>query len=530
MIKGLGLSGSLNEAGKIKIGKKGEKKVSTEGKEFRQPVKFDHFEIVTTEKDEHGDFILDKVLMDKLIESKTGMVNSKGELIGIPIRLLFNDVHRNFPTSLVSYVNGKMNCRGDGEKAFKRVDEFKKTHKCPCDRIKDGYDGTDKCKPFGTLTCFIDGTGLFGQAHRFRTTSKNTVNGILGGMQLISKATNGRLAGVPLMLTMTSKTASIPGGGSTTVYILSICYRGSMSDLRQDALGLSNEEKTYLIEMDSDFSDAETEKDIADEFYPSAGIKEVKPSSSSDTEKTKQENDKKSDKESDKELETDNDPGQGENNDGNLDSGEELLFSAEEIEDMKPVGSYRALYERFEIEKNLESAIKLSKRLKKSNLMYWLIKNYSDVEFEKNAQKPVIEELVKDVLTSVHGEGSGSGEEKEKSVEKTGKQEKPKEEKGDSEINVLMPERESDDSGMIQKTQLREIVTLKNSLQLLGLLVNNPSAWGYMVSFFADSDGKPLTSAKGLTINQANNFIAMMTEMEDKKIAAKDLPDGPIPF
>ncbi len=56
MIKNLTLQ--LNEAGKIKIGRKGKQITSAQGNEFRPPEKLDHFQLVTTEKDTEGDFQL----------------------------------------------------------------------------------------------------------------------------------------------------------------------------------------------------------------------------------------------------------------------------------------------------------------------------------------------------------------------------------------------------------------------------------------------------------------------------------------
>jgi len=94
----------LNEAGKIKIGKKGAEVESKEGRKFRQPMRLDHFIITTTEKDENGDFIEDVELMDKIKESGRSMVNKDGNIIGIPIRLLYDDNELNFPNRYASYV------------------------------------------------------------------------------------------------------------------------------------------------------------------------------------------------------------------------------------------------------------------------------------------------------------------------------------------------------------------------------------------------------------------------------------------
>jgi len=274
----------LNSAGLIKIGVKGEMVTSSGGVDFRKPQKLDHFLITTTERDENGDFIVDTELQNKILKGGTGRVNAAGNLIGIPIRLLYNDTDDNFPTQYACYASGKLVCSGDGEKSKKRLDDFTKEHPCPCARIAPGYEGKDRCKPTGKLTCIIDEAGLFGQAHTFRTTSMNSVRGILGGLELLKTATKGRLAGLPLMLTMNAKQTQTPSGAPTTVFVVSICYRGSMTELRQEVLTILAQEKQYLIGMDDINTTtldpttvgiqpgSEEEKEFVEEFFPDAVV------------------------------------------------------------------------------------------------------------------------------------------------------------------------------------------------------------------------------------------------------------------
>ena len=59
----------LPEFGKIKAGTKGEEAVSSQGNNFRLPIKLNHYIITTTERDEEGNLILDTDLMDRLKES-----------------------------------------------------------------------------------------------------------------------------------------------------------------------------------------------------------------------------------------------------------------------------------------------------------------------------------------------------------------------------------------------------------------------------------------------------------------------------
>jgi hypothetical protein len=285
MIKGI--TRKLNEAGKIKIGKKGKPATSSGGTDYRLPEKLDHFRITTTERDGEGDLIDDIALMSILkgamAEKTETILNSNGDIIGIPIRLLYNDTELNFPTRLASYNNGKCVCYGDGETSYNRMDEFKSPKPCPCKKYDPDYSGKDKCKANGKLTCIIDAAGMFGQAHVFRTTSINSVQGIIGGIELIKAATNGRISGLPLLLMLNAKSTTIPTtGAQTKVYVVSICYRGSMSDLQKKCLQITNENAQFLLSMDkiekdakesgSDFIPAEEEHDFQAEFYPESVI------------------------------------------------------------------------------------------------------------------------------------------------------------------------------------------------------------------------------------------------------------------
>lgn len=279
MIKNL--PNRLNAAGNIKIGVKGKEITSKEGNVFRPPQRLDHFILTTTERDESGDFVIDEKLMQSLKE-KGGLVNSAGNLVGIPIRLLYEDINLNFPTRYVSYVSGKLSCTGDGVESTKRLDNFEKKHPCPCDRLNPEYDKKDKCKASGKLTVIIDNANLFGQCHVFRTTSINSVMGIMGGLNLIRTATKGHIAGIPLYLVVNNKTTTIPGQGSTTtVQVVSVCYRGSMEDLRDATIKLIEQDKQFLIGMSALEKEAyemgldavitpEEEADFVAEFMPDA--------------------------------------------------------------------------------------------------------------------------------------------------------------------------------------------------------------------------------------------------------------------
>ena len=278
MIKGL--VRRLNEAGKIKIGKKSENELPTKaGGTFRPPERLDHFIVTTTEKDANGDLVVDKALMKALSEDQDTVKNEKGEIVGIPIRLIYDDTELNFPTRLAAYEKGILTCYGDGESAYSRLSEFKNSKQCPCSRLDSG-----ECKYNGKLTCVIDAAEMFGQVHVFRTTSFNSVHGIIGGIELVKTATGGKIAGLPLMLMLNNKSTTIPKTGQpTTIQVVSVCYRGTMSSLQKKCLQMASENAQFLLGMQEIERDArnmgvgdvvsdEEDRDFQEEFYPESII------------------------------------------------------------------------------------------------------------------------------------------------------------------------------------------------------------------------------------------------------------------
>ena len=281
-----GLMPALLEVGKIKIGMKGEEREKQGGGTYRLPVKLDHFRITTNERDEDGDFIVDEALTNSLVAlandgvDPSAKVDKSGNLVRIPVRLLYDDIDLNFPTRYASYVGGKCSCSGDGEKAITR--DGRETP-CPCPRLDQGYKEPDKCKVNGTLSCIVAGAESIGGCHKLRTTSKNTAMSILGSLAVIKAATGGILAFLPLSLVVQPKTTTIPGeGGTTTVYIVSVVYSGTISKLQRQALEMAQSKAAYRLNMEGIESEArlmleqtttseEEEKDIQEEFYPAAG-------------------------------------------------------------------------------------------------------------------------------------------------------------------------------------------------------------------------------------------------------------------
>lgn len=266
---------SLPEHGKIKSGTKGEEVISTGGKKFRLPQKLDHYIITTTERDHETDLlILEDELMDKLKKDKA-LIDTKKNLTSIPIRLLYNDIDLNFHTRNACYVGGKCVCSGDGETAKTRDG---RDVECPCNKINYDYEGKDKCKVNGKLFVVVDGTETVGACHILRTTSKNTVRSILGGLTFIKASSGGLLAFLPLHLMLKPMTVDT-GNGIRTIYVSSIVFRGSIENLQTKSLEMARSKAKYLIAMDSVEDKArqvlenstesdQEQKDVQAEFYP----------------------------------------------------------------------------------------------------------------------------------------------------------------------------------------------------------------------------------------------------------------------
>ncbi len=404
MIKNLQLQ--LNEAGKIKIGIKGDTVTTKGGKDFRLPQKIDHFILTTTEKSESGDFLPDNALMDRIKENNTGMLNEQGNLVGIPIRLLYDDIEQNFPTRYACYNGKNCSCYGDGEKAFKRLDDYKKEYPCPCQRLEPEYEGKDCCKPNGRLICMIDEAGLFGQAHVFRTTSINSIKGICAGMELIKVATKGRIAGLPLMLVLTTKQTDYG-----PVYIASVCYRGTMDALRDSVRELALKERDYLLEIPQATKPTvvtpgtEEELDFVEEFYPDAAMDSSEPETETTPDQEEgisAEPEPESVPEPKPEPDTADIPEEAKKPEAKATPGQEEKIP----EEAKPhilddQSSYGRLYNRFIIAVALnkkEDAAKFAKRMTREYLISFFENVRPEIKLPEPPRKPELLDLINTVL------------------------------------------------------------------------------------------------------------------------------------
>lgn len=294
---------TLRELGKIKIGMKGPMRESKQGNKFQPPVKLDHFLITTTEIGTDGNFIPDVELMNSIAEATD---QDASKLKRIPVRLLFDDIELNFRGRYAAYNGKTVWCSGDGETALRLLDEKKPAseqyseRECPCENLEQDFKGTPKCKINGVLSVLIDGAGSLGGVWKFRTTSFNSHDALIGSLLFVHRAAGGRLAGIPLMMTVSPKVVADPTGRQQTIHVVGLEFNGTLDNLRDQVLQIATAqaqaglqvaqietEARRLLESSPDrvFSDDDVE-DISDEFYPDENSPTIsEPTASGDNEK-----------------------------------------------------------------------------------------------------------------------------------------------------------------------------------------------------------------------------------------------------
>lgn len=265
MIKNLPIR--LPEFGKIKIGRKGRPIESKSGTKYSPPEKLDHFIVTTMERDEDDNFQRD--------ESIHALPNIGAEPKSIPVRLVYNSVEANFPNRWACYQGKTAWCTGDGETAQRLGDDGKRFEvECTCERASPDYEpAKDRCKASGALSVMIDGAGEVGGVHTFRTTSYNSVVGLVSCMVFI-KETVGRLAGIPLNMKVFPKKVEVKGK-ALTVYIVGLFFSGSTDDMGRHALEAADiatpKELPEHVAPEGQALPGDDERDIAPEFYPQTG-------------------------------------------------------------------------------------------------------------------------------------------------------------------------------------------------------------------------------------------------------------------
>lgn len=269
----------LFEVGKIKIGRKGDKRQKKDGSgEWQLPVKLDHFIVTTLDRGADCNFLVNTAI-HKIIGEKPKI---------LPIRLLFNDIGMNFQSRYSCYNGATVFCSGDGESAMQlQKDGSRKEVQCPCHRQESTYSGRDVCKLNGSLSCLIDCANIVGGVFKFRTTGYNSVTAITSSLALIKTRTGGILADIPLVLTVGPKACTNPKTGDPiTIQVVCVMFKGSMEELRQKALEYKTSDAQFFARLErveeearklisADAALIDEAGDISEEFYPEEPAKEA---------------------------------------------------------------------------------------------------------------------------------------------------------------------------------------------------------------------------------------------------------------
>lgn len=277
------LTPGLAILGHIKIGRKGEKRVSKSGGTYSIPQKLDHFVITHRERGSDDNFIVDETLTKKI----------GGEVREINIRLLFDDIELNFPHRLACYVtqsdlkkhfgiesrSKRCYCTGNGREATRlQKDGSKETMECnplACE-IYNGQIGDIKCKALARLIFTLPDMDYVGGCYDFVTSSMETIRNIKGSILYILQKTQGILAGIPLQLRMYAATDESEKG-QVKNWKVTIVYAGKEEQLidivKQIAHARSRsyvDIKRLQIEAQKaiEYIENAEEGDIAEEFYP----------------------------------------------------------------------------------------------------------------------------------------------------------------------------------------------------------------------------------------------------------------------
>jgi len=260
----------LSERYKVRIGQKGNQKTRSG---HLLPEKLDHFIITSGEKDAAGRLVQDDEMM-KLIGK-----NCKE----LDIVLMFDDIELNFQTSYAYYTGTTCACRGDGEKAMRRIKDRQPCDPyevpCPCELQEPDKNGNRRCKPTGRLVFILAKAPRVGGSAVFRTTSWNSIRNIQSSLALIASMTGGVLSGIPLKLTLRPQTVTTPLGKQMKAYVVNVEYDGPPQQLLEVGVKyaqarLAGKERMAIIEarerkLLATYQESPEEvQEIREEFYP----------------------------------------------------------------------------------------------------------------------------------------------------------------------------------------------------------------------------------------------------------------------
>lgn len=230
------LSPGLTECGKIKIGARGKSITSAKGKSFQPPTKLDHFRVTTLERGMDGNFKIDQAVHKLYGEQPRSL----------PIYLLYDEIELNFQARYNCFHGKNLWCAGDGEGALRMENGGRLEVACPCERQAPDYPGEDRCKLYGSLSVIVAGVERVGGVWKFRTTSYNSIVGIMSSLALMKRITGGPLSGIPLDMTLSPKTGINPiTGDAVSIFVVGLEFKGNLEALKQYGVKQALEHATH---------------------------------------------------------------------------------------------------------------------------------------------------------------------------------------------------------------------------------------------------------------------------------------------
>ncbi len=233
--------------------------VKGEGKAL--PVKDDHFSLTTLFQDK-------KTRAWETHPLQNNVTKAGEKLRAIPVRIAYNDINLTLHNSFSAFdtQKGRVLCSGNGIKARRVTDEGVRDMDCPRPEACE-FGQRQRCKNMSRAYFQVEGQDDELGVFILRTTSFNSLNYLGSRLAQLSGYTGGRLAGMPMMLVMKTKTTTQsfrdpiqfadlvtrPGMTLADAVKQAAGYQTTMSELGLSIEGMEEALRTGLA--NSDFAD-----------------------------------------------------------------------------------------------------------------------------------------------------------------------------------------------------------------------------------------------------------------------------------
>jgi len=227
------------------------------------PVKDDHFSLTTLVQEKR-----DRSWGKHPLEARHAKSDEK--LRAIPVTIAFNDVNLNLNNRFSAFdvKSGRVLCAGNGEKARRATEDGVQDIACPRPEGCE-YGQRQRCKNMSRAYFKVEGQSDELGVFILRTTSYNSLNYLATRLSELHGLTGGRIAGMPMMLVMESKTTT--QSFREPFQFADLVQRPGMSLL--DAIKEANRYQTAMSEaglslegLEKALSDGLANGDFADEI------------------------------------------------------------------------------------------------------------------------------------------------------------------------------------------------------------------------------------------------------------------------